>query len=330
MTETEEPARLPIVNCHVHVFTLACIPDGILPWPVMQILRRSYIRRPLIAALETGQFGVMGQRAARFARISGQKNQREVFEIVRGYYPTGTRFVLLPMDMAMMAGGEAPIDLKAQHDELAAIAKDSDGTALPFCAVDPRRPKVLSELKRCHQELGFHGVKLYPPLGYAPWDPVLRDEIYPYCVDNNLPIMSHCSRGGVRQSGMSDSDQAAFAGPIAFQDVLSDFPDLRVCLAHFGGEQDWDDYLGKPHPGPISLHGRFRGENWLTLILDWLRAGKFPNLWTDVSYTMFNTTQNVPALNVFLQDERVAERVLFGSDYFMTELEETSERRVSI
>ncbi|MEO1275690.1 MAG: amidohydrolase family protein [Pseudomonadota bacterium] len=329
MDDTTTDERQPIVNCHTHVFTLDCIPDGILPTPLMSLLRKGWLRRHFVRKFESGMFGENLQRAMRFARITGDLSQRQVFDVVAGYYPEDTRFVVLPMDMAIMAGGEAPTTLKQQHDELAEIAKETGGKAMPFCAVDPRREGVLDELKRCHQEHGFHGVKLYPPLGFKPWDPVLRDQIYPYCVDNNLPVMTHCSRGGLRQKGMSDSDQAAVTGPIAFQDILHDFPELRICLAHFGGEADWNDYLGKPHPGPLG-QPRFRGENWLTCILDWLRQEKFPNLWTDVSYTMFNTTQNIPALNVFLQDELVAKRVLFGSDYYMAEIEAKSERQVSI
>ena len=65
------------------------------------------------------------------------------------------------------------------------------------------------------------------------------------------------------------------------------------------------------------------------MILDMLRSGDYPNLWTDISYTLFQFTQNVPALDVFMNDEKVASRVLFGSDYYMTEKEEDSERRVS-
>ena len=61
-----------------------------------------------------------------------------------------------------------------------------------------------------------------------------------------------------------------------------------------------------------------------------VRDGEFPNLWTDISYTAFEFQQNIPALSVFLVDDRVLGRVLFGSDFYMTEVAKVSERRVSI
>ncbi|MEM7238861.1 MAG: amidohydrolase family protein, partial [Pseudomonadota bacterium] len=171
---------------------------------------------------------------------------------------------------------------------------------------------------------GFRGIKLYPPLGYSPSHPVLMDEIYPYCVENDLPVMSHCSRGGVRGRWIDDREQARLAGPDAFIEVLETFPRLRVCLAHFGGEAEWDAYLGPP------MTTRRTEDNWLEKIRLMLESGTYPNLYTDISYTVFKYTQNVPALDIFLSHPRVARRVLFGSDFYLTEREGKSERRVSI
>ena len=57
-------------------------------------------------------------------------------------------------------------------------------------------------------------------------------------------------------------------------------------------------------------------------------SGKFPNLWTDISYTLFEFEQNIPFLRRFLQDPGLARRVLFGSDYYMTRQEVLSERAI--
>lgn len=318
-----------ITNCHIHLFNIEHVPQNFLPFGLMRLLRNPHVQRPLIRALRAGAWGRMGRRAARFAEVGGQRTQQEIFEVVSGYYPRGTRFVVLPMDMAFMKRGAPPKDIEAQHDELADLASKSDGAIIPFAAIDPRNPRALDELKRC-RDMGFRGVKIYPPLGYPPSHEVLLKHIYPFCIENNLPVMGHCSRGGVRERDLSDQMQAQLAGPTAYRDVLKAFPELRVCLAHFGGNQDWNDYLGPPHRSPGKERDEFRRENWLAQILDMIRGGEYPNLWTDISYTAFDFEQNVPALSVFMSDHTVLNRVLFGSDFYMTEASGVSERRVAI
>ncbi|MEM9782422.1 MAG: amidohydrolase family protein [Pseudomonadota bacterium] len=330
MTDTPAAPATPdwITNCHIHVFTLDHVPNGFLPLGAIHLLRQPYVRTPLLWLAERRIMPATLRRAARFGRISALGDQREVFHIVQRYYPKQTRFVILPMDMAFMGKGDPPAPLAQQHDDLAEIRDESDGCAIPFAAVDPRRPDAMEELSRCVETLKFEGLKLYPPLGYPPTHPVLMERIYPYCIEHNLPVMTHCSRGGVTGAGLDQRHHDKMAAPDAFAEVLDRFPTLRVCLAHFGGERDWNDYLQKPKPGPLQKATNRIEENWVSRVLD--LVVERDTLWTDISYTAFNFSQNLPALNVFLTDPRVARRVLFGSDYFMTETEATGERRMSI
>ena len=70
--------------------------------------------------------------------------------------------------------------------------------------------------------------------------------------------------------------------------------------------------------------------NWLTKIMQMIRSEEFPNLYTDISYTMFDFEENMPFLSVFLENDTVRSKVLFGSDYYMTKQEDLSERAVSM
>ena len=80
--------------------------------------------------------------------------------------------------------------------------------------------------------------------------------------------MSHCSRGGVREKGLCCRRmQASLASPGAFMPVMKAFPELRVCLAHFGGDQEWKDYLGPQHKQPLARDESCCEENWLAQIL---------------------------------------------------------------
>lgn len=60
---------------------------------------------------------------------------------------------------------------------------------------------------------------------------------------------------------------------------------------------------------------------------DWIVPPR-GNLWTDISYTLFHFDDFAPFLKVFLEDETLASRVLFGSDFYMTRQEALSERAV--
>jgi uncharacterized protein len=101
---------------------------------------------------------------------------------------------------------------------------------------------------------------------------------------------------------------------------------VRVCLAHFGGAGDWTRYLDRPRHSATDMPNK----SWLAEILDMLRSGKYPNLWTDISYTLYASDEHLYLLKVLLSDPRVSSRVLFGSDFYVVENAELEERRRSV
>jgi predicted TIM-barrel fold metal-dependent hydrolase len=117
-----------------------------------------------------------------------------------------------------------------------------------------------------------------------------------------------------------------FTDPDANKPLLEKYPKLRVCLAHFGGAGDWTRYLDKPWHSETDRPNM----SWLAKILDMLRVGAYPNLWTDISYTLYANDEHVYLLKVLLSDPRVSSRVLFGSDFYVVENAELEERRRSV
>jgi hypothetical protein len=114
---------LEIINGHVHTFTQAHTPDRFLPWPVPLLVRIPLVRRILswVARLvDRDRKSALG-RYAQIIDTSYRRTQREVFEIVRGFYPESTRFVLLPMDMTKMNAGGVAVGIDAQHAEIVAL-----------------------------------------------------------------------------------------------------------------------------------------------------------------------------------------------------------------
>jgi predicted TIM-barrel fold metal-dependent hydrolase len=102
---------------------------------------------------------------------------------------------------------------------------------------------------------GFLGVKLYPPMGFKPFenghgrDPQTYpqeiidelggnissdlnrtlNDLFKLCLQHDAPILAHAN-----ESNGSGPDYARRADPAYWLPVFQKFPKLRVCLAHFG------------------------------------------------------------------------------------------------
>lgn len=320
-----------IINCHVHTFTADHVPVGFLPLRLGGLFKVPFIRGParfLLAQLNPLDSRDRFQRIGNFLDLANGGSQRALLDRVRARYPGGTRFVVLALDLAYMGRGTVPVPLEAQHAELAALRDALGDAVIPFAAVDPRRPGVRAMAESLVERHGFAGLKVYPNLGFAPTHPVLMDEVWPWAEARGVPVMAHCSRGGIRGRDVSREALDALASPAAWVPVLERFPRLRVCLAHMGGDAEWRAYFADDRR--VAAAGDARRQSWLKQLLDLLRSGAHPGLYTDVSYTVFNMERYVPALKVFLADDRVRARVLFGSDYYMAEHERFEERLLSM
>ena len=320
-----------IYNCHIHLFTFDNVPRN-FPVPGIGFIRSRpklirFIRR-VVKFFGGHETADQIERLARMAAEGRSATPERIFNNVAKQYPKGTKFVVLPMDIHSGGYGAPKQDLEGQHDALWQLTQDGayKDLLIPFAKVPPNNPTALTELRRCVEDKGFKGVKLYPRLGYAPTDDLLRNEVYPYCIKHNLPVLSHCSRGGVFGRYHRGEVGQMLGSPQAFFPVAKEFPELRICLAHFGGSQEWDDYVRGINPFDADA----RKNNWVTAIYDALKSGDYPNLYTDISYTVFDFEENMPFLSVFLENEAVCKKVLFGSDYYMTKQEDLSERAVSM
>jgi predicted TIM-barrel fold metal-dependent hydrolase len=271
------------------------------------------------------------ERMARFLKISEQPTQEAVFKQVELQYPQDkTVFVVLPMDMGFMNLGKVDAPIESQHEELWKLAQKSGGQIIPFYAADPRHDDILERVKENLARDKFRGIKIYPSLGYRPDHPKLM-EIYKLCIQGDFPVLTHCSPGGIWMYGLSKKERRANSQPLNYKEILDTegYRNLRLCLAHFGGSEEWARHL----------RGRARGneeEAWVRTIYEMIASGNYPNLYTDISYTVFTPKVQglfidlVDYLKVLLSHPLVRKRVLFGSDYYMVERESISEKEVSL
>jgi predicted TIM-barrel fold metal-dependent hydrolase len=273
----------------------------------------------------------------KFIEIGKYDSQKEIFDECRKYYPANSKFIVISMDMAYMDAGKVPGSYKDQLAELASLKQIYGDCVMPFVHIDPRRKDYMDLLKRCIEEWGFKGIKIYPNLGYFPYDPRLTT-MYEYAELHDLPIIAHCSPyNPTHNKGWPWEIKALltgskipldlhtnsrkrlcsnFANPLNYQFVLNDYKKLRICLAHFGSEYYWNKYLDYPED---------KG-NWFTIIREMLETHK--NLYSDISYTL-NNRNFFPMLKILLADPKIKNQILFGSDYYMVE-SVASERRFGV
>ncbi|MBN2442587.1 MAG: hypothetical protein JXJ04_14630, partial [Spirochaetales bacterium] len=144
----------------------------------------------------------------------------------------------------------------------------------------------------------FWGIKMYPALGYIPDDftnyPHLRN-FYQTCIKEEIPIMIHSSPLGMTIADPhnyihSDRDfregrlnslksqtlraEELYNHPANWKNVLTTYNDLKICLAHFGGESLWT------HP-PEEVRAVDDKPDTRGIILDMIN--EFPNVYTDIA-----------------------------------------------
>ena len=381
-------------NAHTHIFKLKHVPNlfargyfslfgltvsitwlrriGVLPWLVRKLpeLRKKDhdMAERLINIVKHGA-GPDGKG----------RSQKDVFNNLQSYYPRNTRFIVLPMDMAYMNAGEVPEPYVKQIEQLEALKEEYRERIYPFIFAEPRRLQKESDhldfMKDKLKSGKFAGIKMYPALGYWPFDDLLEG-VMDYALEHQLPIMSHCVHGVVHDRGKkvyhvhpanpdaklegrrSRDFTRHFSHPINFhclmdQAILSklwkreapDYFNLKMCLAHFGGSDEWQKYLKNPWVadktnGEEGSHPELHPDNWSFKLeteeeeYSWFSVIKamihhYPNVYADISFMLYDK-ELWGMLKMLLQtDKKLRTRVLFGTDFYVV-AQKGTERELSI
>jgi len=372
--------------------------------------------------------------AARYLNIGRHafyRRQEGIFINLRDQYPSGTRFIVLPMDMEFMQAGKVKENYLTQIDKLAAIkANKTYGPLIhPFIFIDPRRivkdksffnysvqdgEVILNpecRVKQLIEDQGFAGFKLYPALGYYPFDKNLL-ALWKYAQQKNLPIMTHCIRGTIFFRGEKDPawdehpifEQASakdifeplllpqiknvdfcnnFTHPLNYLCLLdeqllikvlsrcgdketqslfgytenctslsSNLSQLKICLAHFGGEDEWLRYFELDrdknstqvvkHPDhgidfrtnkdlkerKGKLEQLWKYCDWYSIICSLIL--QYENVYADISYISHDNAIHA-LLKRTLREEntKLRKRILFGTDFYVVRNHKTEKQIIA-
>lgn len=120
-----------------------------------------------------------------------------IHNTLKDSYPKNVEIITVPLMMDMIHGmfifGITIDSFNEQIAELENLKNSSKNTVFPFLAVDPRRSDIFSLVKeKVGKDKSFHGIKIYPSLGYLPSNHVLM-EIFKYCEKEKIPVTTHCA-----------------------------------------------------------------------------------------------------------------------------------------
>jgi predicted TIM-barrel fold metal-dependent hydrolase len=133
------------------------------------------------------------------------------------------KYVLLAQDLTTVTG-----DAVISNEEIDRIVHLHPDRFVGFASVDPHRNDAIEVLEKAFRDMGMQGLKLHPSKQqFYPADPKVYP-IYEKCIEYNKPVIFH--------AGMSwePNTLLKYANPVNFEEVAIEFPDLRLCLAHFG------------------------------------------------------------------------------------------------
>lgn len=207
------------------------------------------------------------------------------------FFGTPGKMVVLPIDFEHNGGlGGLPIrDYKGQMETTTKLCESGVASKETFLF-----DYITSE--EC-----VHGFKVYSSLsGLTPLHHVEKMAIA------NKPVTAHCAYGSLRHSEVSRREGRELNHPKHWMQVLKEIPELRLNLAHFCGEEEWEKYnKGK--------------DSWVHVVLDLM--GKYPNVFADLSYSIMFKEVRDGVSKALVYNKDLKNRILFGTDWYMCETE---------
>jgi predicted TIM-barrel fold metal-dependent hydrolase len=203
-----------------------------------------------------------------FKRLDSMMTPQNLEEFLRGQ----------GVDLAVILADNSPITTGVVTNEFVANFCKGHDFFVPFCSIHPDEDDLVKDTRRCVQELGFRGIKMYPTAQqFYPNDETIYP-LYETAQELEVPVMFHTG------SSVFKGSRIKYGEPKLLDDVAVDFPDLSIVMAHSGRGAWYDQAV--------------------------LMATLHPNVYMEVS--------GLPPKNLlryFPRLDKLAGKVIFGSDW---------------
>jgi predicted TIM-barrel fold metal-dependent hydrolase len=186
---------------------------------------------------------------------------------------------------------------------------------------------ALRLVRHAIERAGFLGVKVYPPVGFAPLEnarfnpnPAYGAQLdlalhafYAYCEAEQVPITAHTSPGNVYALGYGD-----LVSPDRWAVALKRYPKLRFNMGHFG------------HDAGLNTSRGIRAcEAWMRQAAALMDA--YDGVYADMSFSPLvgdadYAKRYLPVLaDLFQRHPKLRRRVMYGSDWWLNKIEDHSD-----
>ena len=121
------------------------------------------------------------------------------------------------------------LEAEIPNDYVAAYVRQQPDRLIGFASVDPTRPQdAIQELRRAREQLGMHGLTIWPAAQDFHPAATSAMRLYPEACRLGMPVLFHTDVASTPASKME------YARPVLVDEVAREFPDMRIIVAQLG------------------------------------------------------------------------------------------------
>lgn len=216
-------------NAHAHIFTVNHAPDYFLKTAINNItlaewvdkflqkngtrwIMKGFLKIYILFAGKDKRTTI--RRYIEFVEVGTSATQIDIYrQLSKNYSKFGDfKIIVLTqvLDYLDLERSSDHIKIQTQVEEVCDIKRNAlyQNNIYPFLGIDPRQTGIglLEEWSKKYisSQYGFYGLKIYPASGFFPFD-LRLDAVWAWAERNNIPVMTHCTRGGSFYLGRFES-----------------------------------------------------------------------------------------------------------------------------
>ncbi|MBW3019426.1 amidohydrolase family protein, partial [Candidatus Woesearchaeota archaeon] len=278
VAENPDEDFYPFIDVHSHLVPLPFLPPDVVeatfyrqdlpvPFPLVRYASDlvsivDYISGLSSLIVDAVRGTNSGGRILGTLDAMGKKKIFELADLARNDMLAAGVDCMAPLALDLWGGSMQEEDIECSYSEQINQLVDCiplhPWKFFPFVMFDPRRPDALDIVKDAISR-GAVGVKFYPAMGYNP-NPDAEtntaemkqalEDLYEYCQQFNIPIISHCTAGGSMPGHLFELSEEQQKTILSAQDISAALKEAIIeCQMQkvwpFSDPKNWEPVLAK-------------------------------------------------------------------------------------